>query len=256
MQPSKLFTEQLWHPGKTVQKYNDCVIHAFNMMVGGPLFTHREMWTRHYANRRKKSTNGCSEDIRLWGVSLQNLRWIIYDLTDDMWFSLRLQGTIDRHTITLYVTELKLTIHDLFDEVVDSTAFLQWVDFPRTFNKQNILSTIDCHAAVVRKVNEKWYLLDAAEDEAICITDDDVQAKNYFCYIDFINFYVLEEDNPPYDKAQSMVRKWLKTLTFDQALRPESKRRSTKTVGQRNRSQDLAHSHHTSQFYNSKRGYT
>jgi hypothetical protein len=44
LDPLKFFEELLWHPGYTDQRFNDCVIHAFNMFVGGPLFVSRDQW--------------------------------------------------------------------------------------------------------------------------------------------------------------------------------------------------------------------
>jgi hypothetical protein len=52
LHPRRLFENPLWHPGKMVQKYNDCVIHTYNLLVGGPLIMSRQAWCKLYARRR------------------------------------------------------------------------------------------------------------------------------------------------------------------------------------------------------------
>jgi hypothetical protein len=103
--PRNLFKELLWHPGKMDQSFNDCVIHAINMFVGGPLFMSREQWCRLYAARRRMSYNDIWEDVRLYGVNLRYLRFVIYDLGDETWYKIGLKGQIDRNLIVTYVME-------------------------------------------------------------------------------------------------------------------------------------------------------
>ena len=66
------------HPGFIEQKYNDCVIHSINLLIGGPIIYSRDSWCKWYASRRKQAYEEVYEDVRLHGVSLKCLKHIIY----------------------------------------------------------------------------------------------------------------------------------------------------------------------------------
>ncbi len=126
----------------------------------------REQWCKLYAARRREAYKDCFEDVRLFGVSVKYLRNLIYDVSSNTWYKLSLAGQLDRNMITTYINEASLTIHDLLEDNLDDSC-------PRTFDKTSHLSCRDSHAAVAKKHNGKWYMLDSAEEGPLCITDDD-----------------------------------------------------------------------------------
>ena len=194
LNPAELFKNALWHPGEQDQRFNDCVIHALNLYVGGPLFMSREHWCNVLSARRKIAKMGCLEDVRLHGVSLRNLNHIIYDSEFECWYSLRHKATIESATFDLYLYSDGLNILDFLNEVVGESCLIQWVDYPVDLIGGVLLSTRDSHAAVVRKVEDDWYILDSAENEPIHVNEDLEEAASYFCSIDFMHLYCLEVD--------------------------------------------------------------
>ena len=113
----------------------------------------------------------------------------------------------------------------MFDDSLDRTCLIQWVDFPLTMDKNSLLSNRDTHAAVMMKTRSKWYLLDAAEETEICITDEPDRAKDYFCSIDYINYYVLKEDHPKIEERADRIRQWFRALGVedDTLMKPKTR---------------------------------
>jgi molybdopterin-guanine dinucleotide biosynthesis protein len=191
----------------------------------------------------------------LWGISLRNLRNIIYDPQEDHWYKLSLGGQIERHVITLYVSMEELTIHNLLDEQIGEWCILQWADFPRSMDTTSVLSNRDSHAAVAKKLGDTWYILDAAEEGPIDMSTDDIEAKKYFCAIDFINFYVMERDYPHADEREDLIEKWLRIMGYGDMIPQREKARKPRAPGKNKRTEELAHSHHPKQAHQTKTGY-
>jgi len=92
-----------------------------------------------------------------------------------------------------------------------------------SINNKSILSNIDSHAAVARRIDNEWWILDAAEDGPINVTKDEKAAREYFSGIDFVNFFGLEIDKPRSDAIGVLKEKWFEFLDMKEADLPKSK---------------------------------
>ena len=100
------------------------------------------------------------------GVSFLNLQWVMYNPQKDEWHSPELDYMIERFVIHDLIAK-DYTLKSLFDDYALTEYIIQWVDLPKSMDQDDILSTIDSHVCVMRKVGGKCYLLDVTEDGPI-----------------------------------------------------------------------------------------
>jgi hypothetical protein len=72
-----LFKNPLWHPGKSSQTTNRCVIDAINLYFGGAVYDTCEKFFAYYAFTKKMKTHHVPEDILLKGISFTNLHNVV-----------------------------------------------------------------------------------------------------------------------------------------------------------------------------------
>jgi hypothetical protein len=165
-----LFKDPLWHPGKINSQAHLCFMHAENLFAGGPLFRFASQFALFYQQRTKTAVNFALADMILNGVSFLNLQWIMYNPQKDEWHSPELDYVIERLVIHDFIAK-DYTLESFFDDFALTEYIIQWVDLPESMDPDDILSNIDSHVCVMRKVDGKWYLLDVTEDKPICLEE-------------------------------------------------------------------------------------
>lgn len=94
------------------------------------------------------------------------------------------------------IIESEIPFHKFLDEGSYDRYLIQFVDMREDINPNSIFSKVECHAAVLAKVQNKWWLLDSAKQKPFLITGNDHEAKLWLAGIDYIHKWVFEIDNP------------------------------------------------------------
>ena len=120
--------------------------------------------------RTKNAVNFALTDMFINGVSFLNLQWIMYNPLKDEWHSPHLDYLIERLVIQDFLKK-DYSLESFFDDYPLDEYIIQWVDLPEAIDPDDIMSTVDSHVCVMRKVNGKWFLLDVTENGPICLEE-------------------------------------------------------------------------------------
>ena len=93
---------------------NDCVIHSINHIAQTVIFKSREDFFKLYITRKKHNKNNMYEDILARGITLRNLKRMLYDSEEDCFYDPFLSGGISKDEIDCYVKNALPVIELIF----------------------------------------------------------------------------------------------------------------------------------------------
>ncbi|KEJ82854.1 hypothetical protein OXYTRIMIC_234 [Oxytricha trifallax] len=204
-----VFKEQLWHPGKIDQSLNACLIHAVNLMVGGPLFDVSSKFTQLYISRVHMTKQRQAEMHWEHGYSLKNLKHIIYDSRKKIWLSPKMIDMITGQRLRELKDNEKGGLYNYLNSIKQENRFFFQMKSENKIQQNGQLVTIsELNAGVIAKVEGDWYILDSAENDKIQVTVDNRAANDWLDGVEYLGLSILEKDNPQKEKMESFLREW------------------------------------------------
>ena len=145
--------ESDWHPGKQEQIYMDCVIHAINLLVGGPYFQARDQFLQMYCSILKLGFNKQAMQKARSGLRLEGLKNIIFTENASYSFvemrSWNHDTIIKKNRVSTYITDQ-----------LNKDGIRQCIVMAKFFNDNGQWD----HAFVLKKGAQGWMMLDSGED--------------------------------------------------------------------------------------------
>ena len=202
-----MFKNPLWHIHVEDELRHFCFIHGVNLWAGGIVFDTAEKFSELYFERINKAKNFALTDVTVKGVSLMNLRNIVYYKPTDMWYSPNLVRTIERLVIK-DMLDKDFTLDSLFDTFGGDRYLVQSVDLIEILDKNDPRSKVDQHISIFAKVDGKWYLLDVTMKEPLDFSKYPKKVLDWLFYIDYMNVFVLEPKKLSLTKSRPLVEQW------------------------------------------------
>lgn len=191
--PQQIFTESLWHPGYQDQSKYACLVHALNMFVGGPLFDTPEKFLSLYQSRSHMIRVRSPEFRWENGLSLKNLKKILYYEKVDTWLSPVLKYTATSAFIQENTT-LKIGVNEFLNFIEEPRVLIQFTTLPDYDDETREIVKPDCHAAVLQRISDAWILLDSAEEGPINFKDKPKLAQKWLEDISMLNIVTMVND--------------------------------------------------------------
>ncbi|KEJ82503.1 Chromo domain containing protein [Oxytricha trifallax] len=228
--PQDIFKKPYWHPGKQDQSTLTCFITASNMVAGGPIFDSPQKFHALYESRTHMSNKRKLEMPWEEGYCYKNLPFLFFDPNDDQWYSPvftdQISGVILRN--------MKENKHQGWWGLLQtnnpySKFIIQVLVITSTLENGVVKKQQQCHAAAVVKDNDKWLLLDSAEEGPLEITPDGGQLKEWYDGVYSIGMLAICPDNPPPSKREAFKREWYRFLNGEKVIKQGGNRMKIKS---------------------------
>lgn len=141
------------------------------------------------------------------GLSLKNLRRIIYVESENKWLTPKIDRTATSDMINEFIAN-GLSLIDFLQMVQQSRVIIQYLTYPQIDTMTNAIIKAECHAAVLYRDGTVWWLLDCAAERPINLNEEKEAAHKLLCEFKVLNIIDMVNDAPSKEFADKFRREW------------------------------------------------